>query len=286
MEKMKQLLEIMATLRDPEKGCPWDKKQDFQSISAYTVEEAYEVADAIERKNLTDLKDELGDLLFQVVFHSQMAQELGAFDFNDVVAAISDKLVRRHPHVFEQDENNQSENGGPSEEALFEQWEAHKRSERKSKEDERFEADSSELDGIASTLPALRWSEKIQKRAAGVGFEWPNIDSVWAKLDEEIAELKQEVGIANNQDRIEDELGDVLFVCANLAKYLKINPEQALRRANQKFIKRFKLVEQIVQDKNTVMSACEIAELEACWQQAKGILAAQEAPKSKPENKS
>jgi len=283
MEEMKQLLEIMATLRDPEKGCPWDKKQDFQSISAYTVEEAYEVADAVERKNLLDLKDELGDLLFQVVFHSQMAQELGAFGFNDVVAVISEKLVRRHPHVFAPDEKNMSDS--VNEEALFEQWEQHKRDERNTKENQGLHVASSELDGIASTLPALRWSEKIQKRAAGIGFEWPDIESVWAKLDEEIIELRQEVGIENNQDRIEDELGDVLFVCVNLAKYLKINPEQALRRANQKFIKRFKLVEHILRDENSLMSACEIEELEACWQKAKSILAAQDAPKSKPENK-
>ena len=276
MKEMKQLLAIMETLRDPVKGCPWDKKQDFQSIAAYTVEEAYEVADAIERKNMPDLKDELGDLLFQVVFHSQMAEELGEFDFNDVVASISDKLVRRHPHVFAEDANNEL-----NEEQLFEQWEQHKREERASKETQSVMADNiadnSELDGIASSLPALRWSEKIQKRAAGVGFEWPNIDSVWAKLNEEIAELQQEIGIDNNHNRIEDELGDVLFVCANLAKYLMVNPEQALRCANKKFIKRFKLVEKILREDNRLMSACEITELEACWRKAKSILAKQEA---------
>ncbi len=260
MKEVYRLLDIMAALRDPDTGCPWDQRQDFKSIAAYTVEEAYEVADAIERNNLTDLKDELGDLLFQVAFHARMAEEQGQFKFSDVANAINEKLVRRHPHVFGDAEIR-------DEARLYSEWERHKREERASKP-EASEA-ASELDGIASTLPALRWAEKIQKRAASTGFDWPMIEPVWAKLDEEIQELKKEVGQPDNHDRIEDELGDILFAAVNLARHLKVNPEQALRRSNTKFIGRFKNVEQQIRHDEKNMSECSIDELEVYWRQAK-----------------
>jgi MazG family protein len=260
MQELEKLLQIMADLRDPTTGCPWDTKQDFKSIAAYTVEEAYEVADAIERNDLSDLKGELGDLLFHVAFHSRMAEEIGEFDFSDVVATVNEKLIQRHPHVF-------GDAAIKDDEHLYSEWERHKREERGRKAD--AAAGNSELDGIASTLPALRWAEKIQKRAAGSGFDWPDIGPVWAKLDEEVDELKQEVGIDNNHDRMEDELGDILFSVVNLARHLKLNPEQALRRANVKFISRFKDVEKCLLNKNRNMSDCSIQELEDLWKKVK-----------------
>ncbi len=224
MQPIDKLLDIMAALRDKDSGCPWDIEQDFKSISAYTVEEAYEVADAIERNDMHDLKDELGDLLFQVVFHAQMAKEQGEFEFDDVVSAINDKLVRRHPHVFADEQVESTEQ-------LAERWEQHKQAERDDKSID--ENASSALDGIASSLPALRWSQKIQKRAATTGFDWPNISPVFDKLNEELAELKAEIVHENNHERILDEFGDVLFVCVNLAMHLGINAEEALRYSNR-----------------------------------------------------
>lgn len=247
----------MRALRDPKTGCPWDIEQDFKSISAYTIEEAYEVADAIDRSDMHDLKDELGDLLFQVVFHSQMADENKDFCFTDVVEAINDKLVRRHPHVFAGESRENKEQ-------LNEAWEQHKHQERNNKQQT-----SSALDGIAASLPALRWAEKIQKRAARTGFDWDELKPVFEKLDEEINELKQEVGVEDNQTRIADELGDILFSCVNLSRHLHVNPEQALRDANRKFISRFTVVEQLVQKDGRVMDDCSIEELEAYWRKAK-----------------
>jgi len=264
VQEIKKLLEIMQALRDPKTGCPWDIEQNFKSIAAYTVEEAYEVADAIERSDMHDLKDELGDLLFQVVFHSQMANENKDFCFTDVVEAINDKLVRRHPHVFAGESREDKEQ-------LNEAWEQHKHQERNNKERNSKQQASSALDGIAASLPALRWAEKIQKRAARTGFDWDELKPVFAKLDEEINELKQEVGVENNQARITDELGDILFSCVNLSRHLHVNPEQALRDANQKFISRFTVVEQLVLQDNRAMDDCSIEELEAYWQEAKKI---------------
>ncbi len=258
-----KLLEIMAALRDPDNGCPWDIEQTFKSISAYTIEEAYEVADAIERMDLHDLKDELGDLLFQVVFHAHMANEQGVFNFEDVVTAISDKLVRRHPHVF-------GEERVKDKQALNEAWEKHKKDERQAKQ----QRQKSVLDGIASTMPALRWSSKLQKRAAHHGFDWENIAPVLDKLQEEIAELKAELVQENNQERISDELGDILFACVNLSRHLDVNPEQALRDSNLKFISRFQVMEQLLSDDDRVMEKCSVEELEDYWQRAKDELSA------------
>jgi ATP diphosphatase len=234
------LLSIMATLRNPDGGCPWDLEQDFATIAPYTIEEAYEVADAIDRGDLADLKDELGDLLLQVVFHAQMAKEQGAFDFGDVVAAICDKMVRRHPHVFGDEARKQD--GA----AQLQRWEALKRAEREAKGD----ADTSALAGISRGLPEWQRAVKLQHKAAKVGFDWPGPAPVIAKLHEEIDEVRVEfdaVAAAPDDveahDRLEDELGDILFVCANLARHAKVDVGSALRRANLKFERRFRAME-------------------------------------------
>jgi nucleoside triphosphate diphosphatase len=266
MQELKKLLQIMADLRDPETGCPWDVAQSFDSISVYTVEEAYEVADAIERKDLDDLKNELGDLLFQVVFHAQMASENKQFDFVDVVNEINNKLVRRHPHVFGDDKTR-------DEARLYSDWEKHKKKERAEKGLSSENQQTSYLDGIASAMPALRWSEKLQKRAAHHGFDWDDIRPVFDKLQEEIGELKAEVDIEDNQQKIADEMGDILFASVNLSRHLGVNPEQALRDSNRKFISRFEVVEQLLREDGRQMEDCSVAVLEGYWQKAKKITA-------------
>jgi len=270
MQEIEKLLQIMADLRDPGEGCPWDIKQTFESIAAYTVEEAYEVSDAIERKDMADLKNELGDLLFQVVFHSQMASEAGLFDFDDVVKEITSKLVRRHPHVFGDDKTR-------DEEQLKRDWEQHKEKERalKSQQDKNGSADEagvSCLNGIASGMPALRWSEKLQKRAALQGFDWTDIQHVFDKVHEELDELKSEIGIENNHERLVDEMGDVLFASVNLAKHVGVNPEQALRNSNQKFISRFEIVESLLREDGRQMEDCSVDVLLDYWQKAKALI--------------
>lgn len=236
------LLAIMAKLRDPDDGCPWDLQQDFATIAPYTIEEAYEVADAIDRGDMADLRDELGDLLLQVVFHARMAEEAGAFAFGDVVAAICDKMVRRHPHVFAA---GTADAAGDSA-AVLRNWDAIKRAER----DARGEADTSALAGISRGLPEWQRAVKLQQKAAKVGFDWPSPAPVLDKLHEEIDEVRAEFdavaadpGDAAARDRLEDELGDVLFVCANLARHAKVDVGNALRRANAKFERRFRAME-------------------------------------------
>jgi len=265
MQEIYKLLDIMADLRNPDGGCPWDVKQTFESIAAYTVEEAYEVADAIERKDIDELKGELGDLLFQVVFHAQMASEQGRFDFTDVVNAINDKLIRRHPHVFGDDKTR-------DEEKLYRDWEKHKKKERAEKKSSDKQQQPSYLDGVASTMPALCWSEKLQKRAAHHGFDWENIQPVFDKLDEEIAELKAEIDVADNQQRVSDEMGDILFASVNLARHLGVNPEQALRDSNRRFILRFNIVEQLLREDGKQMDECSVTVLEEYWQKAKKLI--------------
>lgn len=240
------LLAIMAALRDPQSGCPWDVRQTFASIAPYTIEEAYEVADAIDRGDVEDLKDELGDLLLQVVFHARMAQEQGSFEFGDVVEAICDKMTRRHPHVF-------ANAAGGSVEDLQKQtlaWEEHKRSERLARGDE----DTSALAGISRGLPEWQRAVKLQHKAARVGFDWPGPVPVIVKLHEEIEEVRVEfAAVAANPDdadaqlRLEDELGDLLFVCANLTRHAKVDFGAALRRANHKFERRFRMMEALAQ---------------------------------------
>jgi len=263
--RIADLLAIMARLRDPASGCPWDVAQTFATIAPYTIEEAYEVADAIDRNDLVDLRDELGDLLLQVVFHARMAEEQGAFDFSDVVSAISDKMLRRHPHVFA---------GAAVEDAAAQTraWEAHKRAERVAA----GEADASALAGIARGLPEWQRAVKLQHRAARVGFDWPGPVPVIAKLHEEIEEVRIEFGAVAGapddpaaQDRLEDEIGDLLFVCANLARHAKVDPGTALRRANHKFERRFRAMELLAMAEGIELGALPLEQQERYWLLAK-----------------
>jgi tetrapyrrole methylase family protein/MazG family protein/ATP diphosphatase len=256
LRPLDRLLAIMARLRDPETGCPWDVEQTFATIAPYTVEEAYEVADAIERRDLSDLKEELGDLLLQVVFHSRMAEEQGAFAFDDVVRAINDKMIRRHPHVF----------GDESYASLADQkdgWEALKAAER-----ERKGRAASLLDDVPVGLPALTRAVKLSKRAAGVGFVWPSIKEVMAKLHEEVAELEVEIA-AGDLDKARQEMGDVLFVVANLARTLEVDPEDSLRFTNAKFVRRFRHIEQALAARGKTPDSSDLAEMDALWDEAK-----------------
>ena len=262
------LLCIMARLRDRDSGCPWDIEQDFASIAPYTIEEAYEVADAIDRNNLPDLKDELGDLLLQVVFHAQMAQEQGAFDFNDVVAAICDKMTRRHPHVFA---------GATIEDAEAQtlEWEAQKKRERQAAGD----ADSSALAGVSRGMPEWQRAVKLQSRAARVGFDWPDPAPVIAKLHEEIEEVRVEFSrgvVQDNQARLQDEIGDVLFVCANLARHAKVDVGAALRHANLKFERRFRSMEALAAEDGTALAGLSLDQQDAYWDRSKRIERGQE----------
>ena len=249
---IERLLAIMARLRDPQNGCPWDIEQDFSTIAPYTIEEAYEVADAIEREAWQELKGELGDLLFQSVFHAQMAAEAGHFTFQDVVQTMSDKMVSRHPHVF----------GDESREKSAEQqtadWEAIKAAERAGK------AETGTLDGVAVGLPALLRAHKLQKRAARVGFDWPDASHVIDKIQEESAELV-EARDHLTPDKIEEEFGDLMFVMANLGRHLGVEPEAALRRANAKFIRRFEGVETRLAALGKRPEDSDLAEMDALW---------------------
>lgn len=258
-DAMLRLLEIMAQLRNPESGCPWDIEQNFSTIAPYTIEEAYEVADAIDRNDMRDLKEELGDLLFQVVFHSQMAQETGEFEFEDVVAAINSKMIRRHPHVF-------GPEGSRSAEQQVVAWEVIKAQERAGKSQP--EGAPSALDGVALALPSLLRAEKLQKRAARVGFDWTDAQQIFDKLDEEADEVREAIDIGD-ADKIEDEIGDLLFVAANLSRRLDVDPEQALRRANAKFERRFRAMEALAESEGTRFADLEIDEQEALWQRVK-----------------
>ncbi|WP_311270978.1 nucleoside triphosphate pyrophosphohydrolase [Sphingobium sp. WCS2017Hpa-17] len=242
------LADVMARLRDPETGCPWDIEQDFASIVPYTIEEAYEVADAVERNDMDALRDELGDLLLQVAFHSRMAEQAGHFALQDVIDAITQKMVRRHPHVF--GEGARREDGHA-------QWEAIKAAERAEKD-----PDPSALAGVATALPALLRAEKLQKRAARTGFEWPDTGGVIEKIVEELDEVRN----AATQDEREEEVGDLLFSVVNLARYLKVDPEVALRKANGKFDRRFRSMEDMA---GSEFNALSLDAKEALWQRAK-----------------
>jgi nucleoside triphosphate diphosphatase len=253
---MARLLAIMARLRDPAQGCPWDKVQSFRSIAPYTIEEAYEVAEAAETGDPVSLKDELGDLLFQAVFHARMAEEAGLFDFADVAAAISDKMIRRHPHVFGAARIADAD-------AQTIAWEEQKAKERASG------GAASVLDGVGIALPALTRAEKLQKRAARIGFDWPAADPVLAKIEEELAELRAELEAGAEPARVEDELGDVLFAVVNLARHLRVDPEQALRAAARKFERRFRAVEAAIKAAGRRPEALGLDELEAEWQRVK-----------------
>ena len=259
------LLAIMARLRDPDGGCPWDLEQDFPTIAPYTIEEAYEVADAIDRGDLPALKDELGDLLLQVVFHARMAQEQGAFDFGDVVAAICDKMVRRHPHVF-------GDQRVPDAQAQSASWEAIKRAEREAAGD----TDASALAGISRGLPEWQRAVKLQARAARTGFDWPGPQPVIDKLHEEIDEVRAEFaavaaapGDTQAQARLQEEIGDLLFVAANLARHAKVDVGAALRGANHKFERRFRAMEALAAADGTTLSELPLERQEAYWNRVK-----------------
>ncbi|MEM6414834.1 MAG: nucleoside triphosphate pyrophosphohydrolase [Pseudomonadota bacterium] len=257
MAGMTDLLDVMRQLRDPESGCPWDINQTFQTIAPYTIEEAYEVADAIERGDMEELREELGDLLLQVVFHAQIASEAQTFDFDDVVAAITDKMIRRHPHVFgdatERDADEQTAS-----------WETQKAKERAQK------GAAGILDDVPNNLPGLTRAVKLQKRAARVGFDWDQASEVAEKINEEVQELI-DAASTGNQNHVEEEFGDFLFVVANLARHFKIDPETALRRANQKFIRRFGHIETVLAEQARSVEGASLKEMESLWQQAKTI---------------
>ena len=259
---VKPLIDVMASLRDPENGCPWDLEQNFDTIAPYTIEEAYEVADAIERKDMHDLKEELGDLLLQVAFHARMAEEQNAFNFDDVVKAIVDKMVSRHPHVLGDDDVANAEE-------QTKLWEEHKKRER----DAKGEQDTSALAGVANGLPEWMRAIKLQKRAARTGFAWPSPTPVFAKLREELDEveaeyIKRQDG-HQNDDAMKDEVGDLLFVAVNLARHLDVDPGEALRKANRKFEERFRGMEAMAVETNSRFSDLSLTQMEELWDRVK-----------------
>lgn len=256
-----KLIDVMARLRHPTEGCPWDVEQTFETIVPYTIEEAYEVADAVDRRDMAALRDELGDLLLQVIFHSRMAEEQDDFAFDDVAGAIAEKLIRRHPHVFGDKEADDGD-------AVIATWESIKAAERaeKAANDGR---PASVLDDVPAAFPALMRAEKLQKRAARVGFDWPDVAPVYDKITEEMGELKAEIDGGGSAQRVAEEAGDLLFSCVNLLRHLKVDPEAALRSANAKFERRFRAVETALAADGRQPSDADLAELEALWQRAK-----------------
>ncbi|MEC9126451.1 MAG: nucleoside triphosphate pyrophosphohydrolase [Pseudomonadota bacterium] len=302
LSETQRLLDIMAQLRDPQSGCPWDVKQTMESLTRYTIEEAYEVADAIATGDMHDIKDELGDLLFQVVFYAQIASESSAFTFDDVAQSISDKLVRRHPHVFanplasegagDTNKNLTLQRTQLNDSALNAQWDAIKAQEKQLKK-QRLKQDSeatenSILDNVPKGMPALMYAQKLQKACAKVGFDWPDAAPVIEKVREEVEEIQQELdfkqraqgalktgvvplnsGVPDNQQAIEEEIGDALFAMVNLARHCKVDADTALRNASNKFANRFKGVERLAAEQGDKLDALTLDEMEALWQQVK-----------------
>jgi len=258
-DPVERLCAIMGQLRNPDGGCPWDLAQDFRSIAPCTIEEAYEVADAIDRGDFDELRDELGDLLLQVVLHAQMAMEAGHFAFADVAEAICEKLIRRHPHVYGDASADQAD-------AALAQWEAQKRAER----DAKGETDSSALAGITRGLPEWARALKLQKKGASVGFDWPDAEPVIAKLHEELEEVREELAKGKGHEALEDEIGDVLFVALNLARKAKVDAGSALRRANAKYERRFRWMEAEAVRQGKALAEFDLAGQEALWDAAKG----------------
>lgn len=252
---MDDLLSIMAALRDPETGCPWDRKQSFETIAPYTLEEAYEVSDAITRGDMQELRGELGDLLFQIVFYAQMAKEQGTFDFSDIVDGICGKMIRRHPHVF-------ADADYASEEELHAAWETGKEKERAGNKA------TGTLDGVALALPALSRAVKLQKRAARVGFDWPDTEGVLAKCREELTEFEVELAEANSE-AMQEEFGDLLFSMVNLSRHLSLDAEQSLRQANEKFERRFKKMEAMFANAGRGLDEASLEEMDAAWERIK-----------------
>jgi ATP diphosphatase len=261
-----RLLAVMRALRDPNTGCPWDLAQNAQSLAPFAIEEAYEVAEAVAQGNSLELRDELGDLLFQVVFQAQLADEQGLFDFESIAQSITQKMIRRHPHVFDADGTPHGRVAmRPADaDAQTQAWEAIKKAERASKE-----ADGSALADIARGLPEWQRATKLQKRAAAEGFEWPDLDGVLAKLNEELDEVRAEFKNGRGHAALEDEIGDVLFVCVNLARHAEVDFGSALRRANAKFERRFRAMEQFARTQQKTLSHYDLTALESLWFQAK-----------------
>ena len=259
MNNISDLIEVMKALRDPQTGCPWDIKQSSASIAAYTLEETHEALDAIERNDMENLKEELGDLLFHIVFHARIAEEQGHFNFDDIVYGIVSKMKRRHPHVFDADRDNQI-----SDDDLREQWHELKQQEKSTLPAKKFGANS-------TSLSAINRAEVLQGEAATLGFDWPDVGAVVDKLDEETEELKAAIE-ADDQDAITDELGDLLFVCVNIARHRKVNAEMALRNTNKKFINRFEYVVEQMKSADIEMNRQQLQEMETFWQESKSIV--------------
>lgn len=260
---IENLLEVMARLRDPERGCPWDLQQHFASIAPHTLEECYELVDAIERGDFPQIRDELGDVLFQVIFYAQLGREQERFDFGDVVHNIVEKLLRRHPHVFPRGTLNDDDvRSDIAVEQVGVNWERIKQEERADKNQ------TGALDDVPVALPALSRAAKLQKRAASVGFDWSDWRDVLAKLDEEKRELEAAIA-ANDADNIADEIGDLMFVCVNLARFLKVDPESALRATNRKFERRFRYIERALNEQGRDAKDASLAEMDALWNEAK-----------------
>ncbi|MCP5161630.1 MAG: nucleoside triphosphate pyrophosphohydrolase [Hahellaceae bacterium] len=279
--QLEDLLYLMARLRDPQDGCPWDLKQSYQTILPHTLEEVYEVADAIERSDINNLREELGDLLFQIVFYAQLGKEDGSFDFSGIIDGIVNKLVRRHPHVFPDGSLQSRRLPGQeiSEQDIKANWQKIKQAEKQAQRDEEASVvEQSKPDSILSSVPlaapALARAEKLQKAASHHGFDWPDIEPVFEKIEEELAELKAELSLnadnpALRQTRLEEELGDVIFSCVNLARFLKVSPEMALRGANSRFQSRFSYIEAQLRTQQRSVAATSLDELDALWRQAK-----------------
>lgn len=261
MTNIEFLLNIMNELRDPENGCPWDREQSFSSIAPYTIEEAYEVAEAIAQGDMGELREELGDLLFQVVFHSKMAAELGVFDFNDVVTSIIEKMLRRHPHVFGDEQIHNAETQTIA-------WEQHKERERKKKLGDNSNT-ASALHGVPTALPALTRAVKLQKRAARVGFDWMSIPPIIDKIIEELNEVKHEIDRDAEHHLIEEEIGDLFFAVSNLARHLNVDPESAMRTSNNKFERRFRSIESLARQQGKSLQDMTLDEMESLYQQIK-----------------
>jgi ATP diphosphatase len=263
MKELEKLLLIMKSLRDPAKGCPWDREQTIDSIKGYTIEEVYELVDAIDRNDIEGIKDELGDLLFHIIFYSEMAGEDGHFNFEDIVTQLNQKLERRHPHVFS---DVQLENS----KQVKQLWEEIKQQERSDAED--VQDKNKLLDNVAKHMPAIQTAARLQKRAATVGFDWTDSADIINKLEEELKELREAVSNKTNNDHLSEELGDVMFCCVNLARHYQIDPELALRGTNDKFIKRFNYIEETLTKQNKSLDEATLEEMDALWNEAKSNL--------------